>query len=1027
MANQRRRSGVSGRVKHVIGRGGGPARVEYKSVRKTPEELRRDRERFYAMFIALNFTGREDLAGGDLPGIPMYDNDPAWEDNDNDFGPMPPPPGEEGAFHSHDGEGTYDRVLTGLLGHKRRYRDTRTRRDRTERQTHSWAHQHDRLVDAYLEYRLHGPPLQEKGVGTWELQQVGFDFFGVDLFFHPLHSQSINESLLRVGYLGGSPECPAIAFDLQVLEAYRHLHRVCPALSIEAYSRALSHMHNKPRHRHLEDQLRVAYDEYLVIQCSVDNRIALALSHNNDNYLVQNICTPCMYELEEEPRLNPRILMVMDGNNSLKMVDSEHKRGQARIDTRELHDPRWLSSSAVDEFKDEVANAQRAARKKPAVASDVTPALNPSSVAINTDTQSPVSGGADPDVLNAQSLSEPEEEIAWLNVLETDELRACVDACVDRWKAASPDAQKKMFAFFAITGVFVAVCRHGHLIVMCDMRRSGELMKYPLAITDAILERYGEEIGLGYDIMSAKLGAKVVALRLQGVVPAFHGHAHNRKCQLYWHPTYIPGLGIFDFEECERLFSLSNRLASTTRLATLFHRRQIILEHFNFHSQDKDANFGNWAHQMYREALSRLDNKEPVFKQKCRELRMEPQDCEKMLEQEREFFLKDFTESPETAQKLDYAELLLKLWTTKALSDEADHEYTKMTKVQGRGHTPQKRLTIQSRRNAMFTRWSAVNEQVCMFEMDHSIPERWLPDGSEYLEALEGLKCRTYRRALDKLERLVVQRLFELNMSGVGYKQRNKITAALRARAEAIRKAITSYNSAASKLNPPRETIDWAQIVEMVTLADFDLLKNTDVDIRQLAWAKPSHRFLTQLYFDIKRAREEIVRLNVEIKRKITSMLDDSADYYWAEHRAMQAGDTDLAVLLGRERHKRSVFFESIVSRLVETSNLRGFSGSLIPGQRLGRDPNLMGQAPLPAWATSVLGLYRDKQSNCTDNDSCPTDFGYNIRANTSANFVVDNTASDEEDDLDVNEGGSDEEADKTDHLLQFIEDLSIQ
>ncbi|KAL0056924.1 hypothetical protein AAF712_016465, partial [Marasmius tenuissimus] len=63
------------------------------------------------------------------------------------------------------------------------------------------------------------------------------------------------------------------------------------------------------------------------------------------------------------------------------------------------------------------------------------------------------------------------------------------------------------------------------------------------------------------------------------------------------------------------------------------------------------------------------------------------------------------------------------------------------------------------------------------------------------------------------------------------YKQRNKITAALRARADAITKAITNYNSAASKLNPPRENIDWAQIVEIVSLADFDLLKNTDIDI----------------------------------------------------------------------------------------------------------------------------------------------------------------------------------------------------
>lgn len=105
-------------------------------------------------------------------------------------------------------------------------------------------------------------------------------------------------------------------------------------------------------------------------------------------------------------------------------------------------------------------------------------------------------------------------------------------------------------------------------------------MKYPLSLVNALIDCYGSDIGLGYDIMCAfhhtlkkskKLGHKVAAMQLQGVVPAFHGHAHNQKCQLFWHPTYIPGLGIFDFEECELTFALSNCLANTTRLSTTFH------------------------------------------------------------------------------------------------------------------------------------------------------------------------------------------------------------------------------------------------------------------------------------------------------------------------------------------------------------------------------------------------------------------------------------------------------------------------
>jgi hypothetical protein len=50
------------------------------------------------------------------------------------------------------------------------------------------------------------------------------------------------------------------------------------------------------------------------------------------------------------------------------------------------------------------------------------------------------------------------EETAWLNVTEHDDLAKCLDTCVDRWRNASPEARKKMFALFAIAGIFLVVC-----------------------------------------------------------------------------------------------------------------------------------------------------------------------------------------------------------------------------------------------------------------------------------------------------------------------------------------------------------------------------------------------------------------------------------------------------------------------------------------------------------------------------------------------------------------------------------------
>lgn len=72
-----------------------------------------------------------------------------------------------------------------------------------------------------------------------------------------------------------------------------------------------------------------------------------------------------------------------------------------------------------------------------------------------------------------------------------------------------------------------------------------------------------------------------------------------------------------------------------------------------------------------------------------------------------------------------------------------------------------------------FSCWEACNTVVCEFENAHNdiITERWTPNMQEYKDAKILMSQRTYCRAIDELERLVVQRLFEmtkLGMSGVG-------------------------------------------------------------------------------------------------------------------------------------------------------------------------------------------------------------------------------------------------------------------
>lgn len=47
--------------------------------------------------------------------------------------------------------------------------------------------------------------------------------------------------------------------------------------------------------------------------------------------------------------------------------------------------------------------------------------------------------------------------------------------CVKNWKAASADEKKKMWSMFEESGIFASACRHGCILWLVDMVRSGEL------------------------------------------------------------------------------------------------------------------------------------------------------------------------------------------------------------------------------------------------------------------------------------------------------------------------------------------------------------------------------------------------------------------------------------------------------------------------------------------------------------------------------------------------------------------------
>ena len=76
----------------------------------------------------------------------------------------------------------------------------------------------------------------------------------------------------------------------------------------------------------------------------------------------------------------------------------------------------------------------------------------------------------------ALQASLDDNDVIWIEEAEEHGgINEKVNDCLNRWRNAGPEARKKMFALFAATGIFICICRHGHLLVICDMIRSGEL------------------------------------------------------------------------------------------------------------------------------------------------------------------------------------------------------------------------------------------------------------------------------------------------------------------------------------------------------------------------------------------------------------------------------------------------------------------------------------------------------------------------------------------------------------------------
>ncbi len=174
----------------------------------------------------------------------------------------------------------------------------------------------------------------------------------------------------------------------------------------------------------------------------------------------------------------------------------------------------------------------------------------------------------------------------------------------------------------------------------------------------------------------------------------------------------------------------------------------------------------------------------------------------------------------------------------------------------------------------------------------------------------------------------------------IGYKLRRHISNALQQRSQAIRNAIERYNTLIKQMKLSRPTLTWDQVINYAFLADFDVLRDCQEDIKQKPWANPGSRALMDDYFKVIRAQEEIVRLNIEIHRVVTYLHDEERFLRFKEQQS-SVKNPALAHQIKRLRQERSRFTEIHTRRFSSLSSLPAFTGNLTLGCSIDKSRHL--------------------------------------------------------------------------------------
>ncbi|KAI9063698.1 hypothetical protein FKP32DRAFT_1676382 [Trametes sanguinea] len=876
----------------------------------------------------------EILAGmrGETPPPPMdgdaqeflagdQDDDDAWEDVESEDAAQ-----EAITLAIRDVMATYGGI--------RLKSDKRTWRERVETMEKNWAPLIPTLVDAYLAWRY--PPSTPADLDIDPDYSFTIDVIDI---YNLTASTTITRSadcsaavaLVRHGYLGNAPVHPSLAISLKTLELFRCLKLVKASFSAEAFAKLICYQYYIPYRPLYRTAIADAFDVYLTIQRSITSRIMKTLGRDEPDWRARNACPACSYVLNDEKPPHFSRLICMDGNNSLKRLATTGKRSTG--DTRTFESDYFLPRDFVDRYAHEVKSRQKQPHANVPRRGDRSDDDDDD----ESETDDAADGGGDP----------------------TDGKPDAPSPCASNWKAAAADEKKRMWGIFDETGIFASACRHGLILWIADMVRSGEQAKYALATVAKSQNTLGAKLMIAYDIgcdfsetvQNSSLGPQAIALGTRFCVNAFHGYSHSYNCQVVFHPNVIVGMGLEDLEVLERIFSGSNQLAPVIRYASRYRRWVLIDQYFRQWDVEKYANIALMLLNNLTQALEIIRTQTPVLEQALKSLQLTPDDLDRFAVEEREFFLQLRDEEDSNLHAVAYVEALQELRSaseelataSRRFNDKApdtpqiswDEPRTGATDYDADLSNTRK---LETRRRYLRERVKQLTAEVAEMEVALNIETRWQPCDATYKQTLQYIATRKYQRALGKLQRLVILRLFELhklNLAQTGYRMRTYIAKNLQRRCKAIRNAVKEYNAAAQALDPPREALDWMKVSHYTFLEQFTLLQNTRDDLRNKPWSQAHIRETMRIHRRITRAREEIDNVNREARRLHTHIRDEERLLTRVLGDLKDRGDPLHGAVLEYARHRRAANARNL-AYLLRMYSMDGFTGTPTPGTRAG-------------------------------------------------------------------------------------------